>query len=195
MKFGSVQISKLFKLTMASSMLYGVAFSPITHAASTDAVKHGEYLVTAFGCGDCHTPLKMGANGPEPDMSRKLSGHPANVKMTPVAVMPKGNWGWLGAATNTAFQGPWGVSYAPNLTPDVETGLGNWSETNFVGALKTGKHVGVSRPILPPMPWQSLSTLTESDLKAMFAYLRSLKPIKNRVPDPTPPATAVAAAK
>lgn len=123
-------------------------------------------------------------------MQRFLSGHPASVKMTPV-VIPAGNWGWLGSATNTAFQGPWGISYAVNLTPDMETGLGKWTEANFVGALKTGKHLGVSRPILPPMPWQALSNLTDGDLKAMFAYLRSVPPVINRVPDPAPPSAQV----
>jgi hypothetical protein len=74
----------------------------------------------------------------------------------------------------------------------METGLGKWTEANFVGALTTGKHVGVSRPILPPMPWQATRNMTDSDLKAIFAYLRSLPPVVNRVPDPTPPTTSVA---
>ena len=158
--------------------------SPIWADATT--VKRGEYLARGFGCGDCHTPLIMGANGPQPDMAHQLSGHPASVKVTQVA-MPKGGWVWMGAASNTAFQGPWGISYAVNLTPDVETGLGKWSEAQFVAALKTGKHVGVSRPILPPMPWQALSTLTDADLKAIFAYLRTVPAVSNRVPEPTPP--------
>jgi len=83
-----------------------------------------------------------------------------------------------------------GISYAINLTPDENTGIGSWSEDTFVKAIKTGKHMGVSRPILPPMPWQTINRLTDDDLKAMYAYLRTIPPIKNRVPDPKPPAAA-----
>jgi mono/diheme cytochrome c family protein len=186
------------KLTFTTTRVAAVALGAMTLLTSSlsfadpTTVKRGEYLTRGFGCADCHTPLIMGANGPEPDMAHHLSGHPANMKVTPVAV-PKGGWAWMGAASNTAFQGPWGISYAVNLTPDAETGLGKWSETQFVSALKTGKHVGVSRPILPPMPWQALSTLTDSDLKAIFAYLRSVPAVSNRVPDPTPPVVQTAA--
>ncbi len=176
-----------FQTPGMSALIAAALLTASLASAETTAVKRGEYLVRGFGCGDCHTPFIMGANGPEPDMAHHLSGHPANLKVTPVTTMPKGNWGWLGAASNTAFQGPWGVSYAINLTPDQETGLGKWSESQFVAALKTGKHVGASRPILPPMPWQALSNMTDTDLKAMFAYLRSVPAVSNRVPAPIPP--------
>ena len=65
----------------------------------------------------------------------------------------------------------------------------NWPEDIFVDTIKTGKHWGASRPILPPMPWQSYSQLTDDDLKAIYAYLRTIPPIKNRVPEaqPAPP--------
>lgn len=178
-----------FQTPGMSVLIAGALLAASLASAETPIAKRGEYLVRSFGCGDCHTPLTMGANGPEPDMAHQLSGHPANLKVTPVTTMPKGNWGWLGAASNTAFQGPWGVSYAINLTPDQETGLGKWTESQFVAALKTGKHVGASRPILPPMPWQALSNMTEADLKAMFAYLRSIPPVSNRVPAPIAPSS------
>jgi len=145
-------------------------------------VARGEYIVRTSGCNDCHTPLKMGAKGPEPDWSRMLSGHPASLVMPP-APKSNGPWLWTGAATNTAFAGPWGVSYARNLTPDQVSGLGIWSEEMFVKTMRTGRHMGVSRPILPPMPWQNLNAMTDDDLKAVFAYLRSIKPIRNEVPD------------
>src|SRR5262245_33382979 len=89
--------------------------------APADA-RRGEYLVRVVGCSDCHTPMKMGPQGPEPDMSRFLSGHPEHVGPLPAA-QAQGPWLWAGAATNTAFAGPWGVSYAANLTPDQNTGL------------------------------------------------------------------------
>jgi len=156
------------------------------HAAQ---IERGRYLVTVLACNDCHTPMKMGPHGPEPDMSRMLSGHPESLKM-PAAPKLAQPWMWAGAVTNTAFAGPWGVSYAINLTPDPNTGLGIWTEDMFLKALRTGRHMGTSRPILPPMPWMWLKQASDSDLKAMFAYLRSIKPIVNHVPDPQPPVQA-----
>ena len=93
----------------------------------------------------------------------------------------------------TAWAGPWGVSFAANLTPDKETGIAEWSEEHFIQALRTGKHQGQpnGRDILPPMPWQFFKSMTDEDLKAIFAYLRSLPPVKNQVPLPVlPPAAA-----
>jgi hypothetical protein len=158
-----------------------------TSTSDAAMVKRGEYLVLGMGCNDCHTPWKMGSKGPEPDMSKSMSGHPEGLSMPPAPVlnMP---WAWAGSATMTAFAGPWGVSFAPNLTPDMETGIGAWDETVFIQAIRTGKLMGAGRPILPPMPYPWYSKLTDDDLKAMFAYLKTLPPIKNHVPDPLPPA-------
>jgi mono/diheme cytochrome c family protein len=158
------------------------------------AAQRGRYLVTMIGCNDCHTPLKMGANGPEPDMTRFLSGHPEQMGPLPAA-KPQGPWLWAGAATNTAFTGPWGVSYAANLTPDQNTGLGIWTEDMFVRAIRTGRHMGTSREILPPMPWPAFRNASDSDLKAIYAYLRTIKPVTNHVPDVQPPPTQVAQAR
>jgi len=158
-------------------------------APAAAQVARGQYLVTIAGCNDCHTPWKMGPQGPEPDMSRMLSGHPEAVKYTGQAAPPTGEWehAFTFAPTMTAFSGPWGVSFAANLTPDTNTGLGIWTEEMFIKALRTGKHFGTSRPILPPMPWPNFARMTDEDLKAVFAYLRTIKPITNHVPDPIPP--------
>ncbi len=153
-------------------------------------VERGRYLVTAMACNDCHTPLKMGASGPEPDMSRMLSGHPQGLAMPPAPTLPPGPWLVAVAATNTAWAGPWGVSFPANLTPDKETGLGAWTEQEFTTALRSGRHRGRGRPILPPMPWQAFGTLTEADTSAIWAYLRTIPPIVNRVPEPVPPVAA-----
>lgn len=162
---------------------------------ASDAVARGEYLVTVAGCNDCHTPFKMGPNGPEPDMSRMLAGHPQDLQM-PAAPAAQGPWSWAGAATNTAFAGPWGVSYASNLTPEPNSGIGIWTEDLFIKALRTGRHWGQARPILPPMPWQNYSRMTDGDLKAMYAYLRSIPPVVNNVPEsiPAPPPQSAALA-
>jgi hypothetical protein len=129
----------------------------------------------------------MGSNGPEPDMSRMLSGHPADL---PVAAAPApGEGPWIGAvaATNTAWAGPWGVSFTANLTPDENTGIGAWNEEIFVNTIRRGRHWGQSRPLLPPMPWPNYAKMTDEDLTAVFAYLRSIPPVRNRVPQPLPP--------
>lgn len=150
-------------------------------------IKRGEYLVTIMGCDDCHSPKKMGPNGPEPDMDRRLSGHPSSM---PLGTFKRGDLkSWILFNQNlTGFIGPWGVSYAANLTSD-ETGIGNWSEQQFIKALREGKYKGMdnTRPLLPPMPWPNFSKASDEDLKAIFSYLKSTKPINNVVPAPIPP--------
>jgi hypothetical protein len=155
-------------------------------------VERGKFLVSLGGCNDCHTPLRMGANGPEPDFARMLSGHPQTMQMPPAPVLPPGPWMVVASATLTAWSGPWGVSYSANLTPDAETGTGAWDEKTFIQAMRTGKHLGAGRDILPPMPWQAVGKLPDDDLKAIFAYLRTLPAINNKVPDPQPPAVVPA---
>ncbi|HZT76259.1 MAG TPA: c-type cytochrome [Vicinamibacterales bacterium] len=160
-------------------------------AAQSTPVERGKYLVTIGGCNDCHTTKKMGPNGPEPDTTKLLAGHPEDMKMpAPPSLPPNGPWAIVVAPTLTAWSGPWGTSFAANLTPDANTGLGNWTEDMFVKAMRTGKHMGVSRPILPPMPVQELKMMSDEDLKAVFAYLKSVPPVVNHVPDPVPPAAA-----
>ena len=177
---------------LAAAMLAAAATSALAELpgpASTDpTVTRGRYLVGTSGCMDCHTPMKMGANGPEWDMSRLLSGHPEGLAMPPVPKLPEGPWQMIAAASNTAWAGPWGVSFTANLTPDMETGLGRWSERDFMTAIRTGKHQGRGRDILPPMPIPVYMNYTDDDLKAIFAYLRQVQPVKNKVPDPLPPA-------
>lgn len=159
----------------------------------SDPVERGRYLVTIGGCNDCHTPWVMGENGPGPDLTRMLSGHPADLAMPP-APAANGPWTWIGAGTNTAFAGPWGVSFAANLTPDENTGTGIWTEDIFIQTIRSGRHWGQSRPLLPPMPWFNYREMTDEDLKAVFAYLRTIPPVYNPVPLPVPPGGAAEAA-
>jgi hypothetical protein len=159
---------------------------PALAADRSPLVKRGEQVALTGGCNDCHTPLRMGTHGPEPDMTRMLSGHPEKIVLPPPPPLNDA-WNNVGSATNTAFAGPWGITYAFNLTPDPETGIGKWREQDFIQAIKTGKHLGVGRPIQPPMPWEAYRHLPESDLKALFAYLKTIPPIRNRVPDYAPP--------
>ena len=153
-----------------------------------DRIKHGEYLVSILACHDCHTPKKMTDKGPDFDFDRTLMGHPAEeiyvaneekrkmIETEQVSIMNPGF---------TGFAGPWGVSYAANLTPD-DTGIGTWSEAQFFKAIRDGKSKGLdsARDLVPPMPWQVYRNLSDEDLRSVFAYLKSLKPIKNVVPNP-----------
>ena len=118
--------------------------------------------------------------------SLALSGHPEEAKVPPPPAI-QGPWIVSTFATNTAFSGPWGVSFTANLTPDKETGLGTWTEENFVQTIRTGRHLGRGRPILPPMPAPVYANLTDEDLGAVFSYLQSLPPRRNQVPTPLPP--------
>ncbi len=176
----------------ALTTLIATASAPAPQARPAAAthrtpVELGGYLVSSMGCHDCHTPWKLGPRGPEPDMSRALTGHPEDLKMPPAPALPPGPWIASFAATNTAWAGPWGVSFTANLTPDKETGLGDWTEAQFIAAIRTGKHQGKGRAILPPMPYPAYANLVDEELKAIWAYLRSLAPVKNRVPQPIDP--------
>ncbi|MEO8256979.1 MAG: diheme cytochrome c-553 [Acidobacteriota bacterium] len=161
--------------------------APAAAAASSETrVERGKMLVIGGGCHDCHTPMKPGPNGAEPDMAKALSGHPESITIT-APMKPVGPWSVATNDTNTAWSGPWGVSFAANLTPDKDTGL-NMSERNFVIALKTGAHLGTARPILPPMPWPWYGQLGDEALKDIYAYLLTVPALKNQVPAPIPPA-------
>jgi hypothetical protein len=154
-----------------------------------EMIARGGYLVEVGGCNDCHSPKIFTAQGPVPDTSRLMSGHPSEVKLPVVdlrALQP-GYWVLFNDHT-TAAVGPWGLTYAKNLTPH-ETGIKGWQEEFFIKALRTGKHMGAERgrPIMPPMPWPNLAQATDDDLKSIFAYLQSLKPIDNYVPEPVSP--------
>ena len=159
-----------------------------TEMTEQQMIERGEFLITAGGCDDCHTPKNFGPKGPEMDMTRRLSGHPAGTTIPPVDTTLLHQWAYLSHDLTMAV-GPWGVTFSANLTPDNETGIGTWQPEMFIRAIKTGKHLGVAegRPIFPPMPWQSIARLSDEDLKAMFMYLKSLPAIKNKVPEPLPP--------
>lgn len=170
-------------------------YTPVTDSASlntmhggyTSQVQWGAHLVSIAGCNDCHTPKKMTDRGPVDDTSLMLSGHPVQ---GPVPELEPGQSAKGLAATydNTAWQGPWGRSYAANLTPD-STGIGGWSEEQFLTCIRKGIAKGVegSRPLMPPMPVAGINNMTDDELKAIFAYLKTIKPISNVVAEYQPP--------
>ncbi len=148
-------------------------------------IERGKYLVNIGLCHDCHSPKVFTDQGPEPDGTRLLSGNPADMlfKNFDPALVNEGLV--LMNPHFTAFAGPWGVSYAANLTPDA-TGLGSWNEENFLRAMREGKYKGLtnSRDLLPPMPWHYYRLMSDEDILAIFAYLKTLKPVRNIVPAP-----------
>jgi cytochrome c553 len=137
-------------------------------------VARGKYLVMITACHDCHSP-KLDAQM-TPDMSRALSGRPLTT------APPKQEEGRIVAALDlTAWAGPWGNSYAANLTPDSTTGIGKrYNEAKFIQTLRSGKKPE-GDPLLPPMPWSVYRNMTDDDLKAIYTYLRTLPPVKNNV--------------
>lgn len=140
--------------------------------AKAGSIARGAQLAMLGGCHDCHTPkLQNGA----PDVSRALMGHPADAPLAPQVTG--------GVSTNmllTSWRGPWGVSLARNLTPDKETGIGSWTLADFKKTIRTGVNPR-GEVLMPPMPIGGLQNLPDGDLEAIYAYLRSLKPIRNQV--------------
>ena len=158
-------------------------------ALNQQLVDRGKYMVDVLGCADCHTPKKMGAHGPENDMARYLMGFDSSESLPPVPEnLPIGPW-VLFKGDLTAAVGPWGTSYAGNLTPH-ETGIGNWSLKQFSKALRESKYKGLdnTRPMMPPMP-RHYAYLTDEDIEAVFMYLKSIEPIENVVPGYQPPSS------
>lgn len=158
---------------------------PPTHE---QMVERGRYLVAVSGCNDCHTPKVFSGSGMGLDDSRLLSGHPADLAIPEFSFDQLGPGKWVLFNDNlTAAAGPWGVSFSANLTPDEETGLGDWTVEEFMDTMRTGTHRGIGRPILPPMPWFNLAQATDEDLQAIFAYLQSIPAVVNQVPDAIEP--------
>ncbi|HEV8479875.1 MAG TPA: c-type cytochrome [Candidatus Eisenbacteria bacterium] len=131
-----------------------------TQPAAEDSIARGRYLVAVAGCNDCHTP---GYFYNAPDTTRLLSGSEV---------------GWMG---------PWGVSYARNITPDDSTGIGTWTADQIVTAIRTGQRPDGSHILLPPMPWPDFSHLTDKDAYAIAAYLKSIPPVRHVAPAIVPP--------
>ena len=159
-------------------------------AISNDSlIKRGDYLISAIGgCDHCHSPKKMGPDGPEVDMEKRFSGYPADRPFGKIDsnIINNGNVVFTGDLL--AFAGPWGVSFAANISSD-ETGIGGWTNEQFKKAIREGKWKGLdgSRTLLPPMPWQNFKNLNDEDISAIFAYLKTTKPIRNIVPSPKQP--------
>jgi len=161
--------------------------SPRTAKDSSKMVRRGEYLVSAIGCDDCHSPKKMGPHGPEVDAELRLSGYPASRPLAVFDTTTAKSWALFNQDL-TACVGPWGISFAGNITSDA-TGIGNWTEEQFIKCLREGKWKGLdnARPLMPPMPWQNFRKLTDEDLGSIYHYLKTTRAVNNTVPAWRPP--------
>lgn len=164
------------------------AQAPPPAESDAELVQRGAYLVGIMGCNDCHSPKRMGPQGPEIIPELMLSGYPADRPLGTVN-QEAIRQGWaLFNADLTAGVGPWGVTFAANLTSD-DSGIGAWSEEQFKRALTQGKSKGMEngRMLQPPMPWFNYRDMKDADVRAVFKYLKSTKPVRNVVPAPLPP--------
>lgn len=144
----------MIRQTLSALLFSATLASP---ALADDAVARGKYLVTVISCGDCHTPGHLLG---KPDLARALSG------------------------SDVGFEIPGlGVFHGSNLTPDKETGIGNWTEEQIVTAIRTGKRPD-GRMLAPAMPWMSFAALSDEDARAIAVYLKSLPPVANKVAGP-----------
>ena len=161
MLFRSGELMRKFAfllLALLAPAAMGAVFS--TGAVADARTERGKYLVTLGGCNDCHTP---GYFLGKPDFSRALGG------------------------SEVGFEIPGlGVFHGPNLTPDKETGLGDWTAAQIVAAITKGQRPD-GRELAPIMPWKGLAVLSKEDAAAIAAYLKSLPPVKNKVPGPFGP--------
>ena len=153
-----------------------------------DEIEKGRIITEIFGCVDCHSPKIMEGEFLVNDPDKLFSGHPQDnvLPMFPPDIIGPDKWRGLFTDGMTAWGGPWGISYSANLTPDKKTGIGKLTEENFVSILNIGIHSNMNRKLMQPMPWKEISELEDEDIKAVYKYLRTVKPIKNKVPESVP---------
>lgn len=151
-------------------------------------VTRGVELVNEWKCNFCHTPELKGPDGkPMPNPERLLSGYPQDEKVPDIADMVINSDAYmefLDNLENTVWASNDTLVFAANLTPDAETGIGTWSPEQFTATMRQGRHMGLGRRLLYPMPWQELAELPDADLISIYAYLRTIEPVKNKVPPP-----------
>jgi len=185
--FDLEETARLSVIAFAALFISALSFAVVLADPDPEVIAAGERLVHNMDCNVCHSPKVFGPQGPRVDASRLLSGHRADEAVGPIPEGVLGPTGWGGLFSNgmTAWAGPWGVSFGSNLTPDTKTGIGNWTAETFIESMRTGTHIDQGRPFLPPMP--TYSQLTDDELRAIFAYLQSIPPVENEVPEPIPP--------
>jgi len=184
----------IFAIAACIALFYACSPKTETQAETNSApskdslIKRGAYLVNAMGCNDCHSPKKMGPQGPFVDTARLLSGFPSDAPVPAANAEVAKNHEIIFTGDLTAYVGPWGTSFAANISSDP-TGIGNWSLEQFKLAFQGGKFMGLKeeRMLMPPMPWENFAKVSDVDVNAIFTYLKSTKPVHNVVPSYRPP--------
>ena len=157
-------------------------------SAEAQNVEIGQAIVEGWGCVYCHTPEVKGPDGlgmPDPD--RLMSGHPGDQPIPPVPDAPIDSVEWtdyLEQLGSTAWPSDDSIVFSSNLTPDPETGIGEWTAEEFVETIRQGMQRAMGRQIKYPMPWEELSELSDIELASIYEYLMTLQPVPNEVPEP-----------
>ena len=177
----------LLLITFVSFIVVSCNQKPAQEVAySPERIEIGQAIIEGWNCSFCHSPQIKGPEGkPIADPNRFMSGHPADEKIPAVPDMVLTSPEWMEFLDNldsTAWATDNLVVFSANLTPDDETGIGSWTETEFVETLREGRHRGIERRIKYPMPWQELSELSDEELLSVYEYLMTLQPVSNEVP-------------
>lgn len=151
---------------------------------SPQQIDVGKTLVLEGRCNFCHTPY---SDAIDEQVENMLSGHPSGSEIPDIPDVPVGSQEWMEFVANldsTVWIDGDTVVFSANITPDKKTGIGSWSEETFITTIRTGKHPGWKRDLKKPMPWLDYAKLSNNQLISIYAYLMSIKPVNNRVPDP-----------
>ena len=194
MKCSFTRLSFSITLVLLISLISGcmqTKHKDAEESYSVSQIQRGRELVAASNCSDCHSPkIETPEDDLTPDPERLMSGYPEGTLLPDLPYENIGAEGWervVYTTDMTVWVGPWGVSFSANLTPDPDTGIGTWTPDLFIQTIRTGTHMGMGRALIAPMPWEDYAHYSDEDLLAIYAYLRTLPPIRNRVPAPIPP--------
>lgn len=161
--------------------------TPTVTIYSPERLEIGQAVVEGWNCSFCHTPQIEGPDGKLiSDPKRFMSGHPADeeVPTVPDMIITSPEWmEFLDNLDSTVWATDDMLVFSANLTPDNETGIGNWTEVEFVETIREGRHRGIERRIKYPMPWRELSELSDEELISVYEYLMTLEPVNNKVPE------------
>lgn len=180
-------VSSLLLIALVSMIAMSCHQKPAPEVAySPERLEIGEAIVEGWNCSFCHTPQIKGPDGkPMPDPKRLMSGHPADDQIPEVPDMVISSSEWMEFLDNldpTVWATDNLLIFSANLTPNDETGIGTWTEVEFVETIRQGRHRGIERRLNYPMPWRELSEVSDEELLSVYEYLMSLEPVNNKVP-------------
>ena len=151
---------------------------------SPEQINEGEILVLEGRCNYCHTP-EVGPG--DINFGKVLYGHPSHEKIPELPKVPVGSQQWfefVSELDSTVWIAGDKIVFSANITPDKETGIGNWSDKDFINTIRTGIHPGWKKKLDKPMPWLDYAKLSNKQLTSIYSYLMSQQPVINKVPGP-----------